>query len=49
MLKNKSNTSIVQVPSVATIKIVPSDNNVLVLLDLDGDVCLCCPIIYGCS
>jgi hypothetical protein len=39
MLKNKSNIY-GQVPSVATVKIVLSNVNDLVLLDLDGDVCL---------
>ena len=40
MLKNKSNIYVVQVPSMATVKIVPSNDNVHVLLNLDGDVCL---------
>ena len=38
MLKNKSNIYVVQVPSMATVKIVPSNDNVHVLLNLDGDV-----------
>ena len=46
MLKNKSNIYVVQVPSMATVKIVPSNDNVHVLLNLDGDVCLFLVFIF---
>ena len=39
LLTNKYGASTVNMPTVATVKIEPSDNDVLVLLDSDEDVC----------
>lgn len=39
VLTNEFGTSTMYLPSVATIKIKPNDNNVLVMLDSDDDVC----------
>ena len=40
LLTNESGAFIVNVPSMATVKIKPSGDDVLVLLDSDEDVCL---------
>ena len=39
LLTNESGASTVNVSSIATVKIEPSDDDVLVLLDLDKEVC----------
>ena len=40
LLTNESGASTINVPSMATVEIQPSDNDVLVLLDSDEEVCL---------
>lgn len=39
-LTNESGTSIIKVPSVATVKLEPIDNSVLVLSYSKGDICI---------
>ena len=39
ILKNKSRTSTVQIPFVATVKLEPTDDNVFVLSDSEDDIC----------
>lgn len=39
MLANESCTSTVQVPSVAIVKLEPTDDSMLVLSDLEDDIC----------
>ena len=40
ILTNESRTSTVQVPSVVTVKLEPTDDSVIVLLDSEDDICV---------
>lgn len=46
ILKNESGTSIVQIPSVATFKLKPNDNNVFVLSNYEDGICASIDILY---
>lgn len=47
ILINEFGTSTVQIPSIEIVKLKPKYNNVLVLLDLEEDVCLALDQIYA--
>ena len=40
ILTNESGTSTVQIPSVAHVKVEPTDDSVFVLPDLEDDICI---------